>query len=204
MSILVVDDHPIVRKGIIDILTINKLSSNIYETGCIKDTLELLKIIPVNIIIVDLNLGKENGFDLIESVRKNYDYLKYVVLTSSYNYMDFKKAQQLNVDGYILKDSFIEDILYAFKVVRRGEKYYSPLLRTKSIHGFEPKELIDLTSREKEVFMYLSQGFTNNQISSLLFISEGTTKKHISNILSKLNLKNRLEVVLFAKGLYKN
>jgi two-component system nitrate/nitrite response regulator NarL len=204
MNILVVDDHPLVRRGIIDILSMNQAWNDIYETDNIEETIKIVKTHQINIILVDLHLGKENGFDLIERVRKTNQQVKYVVLTSSFNYMDFKQAQVLEVDGYILKDSFIEDIIYALNVVNRGEKYYSPQLRGNSVNGFEPKELLTLTDREKEVFTHMSKGLSNTQISDLLFISEGTTKKHISNILSKLNLNNRLEVVIYAKKLYGN
>jgi len=201
MNILVVDDHPLVRRGIIDILSMNH-EWKVKEADNTESVTKLLRTQQVDIMIVDLHLGIESGFDLIEKTRKTNQYIKYIVLTSSSNYMDFKRAQQLGVNGYILKDAFIEDIIYAMNVVARGLNYYSPQLLNHSMN--EPKEMMSLTDREKEVLSQLSRGLTNSQISDILFITEGTTKKHISNILSKLNLNNRVEAVLYARNLFGN
>lgn len=201
MHILVVDDHPLVRKGIFDILSINQ-KYEIKEADNIDSALKILKAHHINILIVDLYLGKENGFDLIEKAKTINQDVKYVILTSSLKSMDYKRALEIGIDGYILKDAYIEDIIYALKVVARGEKYYSSQLLGQSLAGFVPKELKDLTDREKEVLIQVSKGLTNAQISQTLFITEGTTKKHISNILSKLNLNNRIEAVILARRLY--
>lgn len=202
MSILIVDDHPLVRRGIIDILSIGKIGEEIREAGNIDQAKKILKKQPINIIMVDLHLGTENGFDLIEAARKIYADIKIIILTSSSNVQDFRQAKELNVDGYLLKDAFVEDILYAINVIRRGGRFYSYELVEKSMNGITPPQLKVLTEREKEVFSQLSKGLTNAQISAKLYISEGTTKKHISSILSKLNLNNRIEVILYAEKIY--
>ncbi len=204
MSILIVDDHPLVRRGIIDILSIGKTGEEIREAGNIEQAIKILKKQPTNIIIVDLHLGTENGFSLIEATRKILPDIKIIVLTSSSNVLDFSQAKELNVDGYLLKDAFVEDIIYALNVIRRGGKFYSYGLVEKSMNGLYPPQLSILTEREKEVFSQLSKGLTNAQISTKLYISEGTTKKHISSILSKLNLNNRIEVILYAEKIYGN
>lgn len=200
-SILVVDDHPLVRRGIIDILSVNQ-EHEIYEASNIAAAMTVLKRHQIDIIIIDINLGNENGFELADAVKDSYPEIKRVILTSSVNIFDYKKAMELNVDAYIIKDAFIEDIVYALQVVSRGGKYYSPQIVQQSMHGFMPKELLDLTDREKEILVHLSRGMTNAQISNALFISEGTTKKHISNILSKLNLNNRVEAVLYTRKIF--
>ncbi len=202
MNILVVDDHPLVRRGIIDILSINKNMHEILEADDIENTFRILKCHSINVIIVDLHLGKESGFDLLEQVRMTYQEIKSIILTSSCKYLDFKRAQQIDVDGYILKDAFVEDILYALNVVCRGDKYYSPQLLSYSSYKYETMGLNTLTEREREVLLELSKGMTNSQISKILYISEGTTKKHISNILDKLNLNNRVEAVIYAGKLW--
>jgi len=204
VCILIVDDHPLVRRGIIDILSMNKIGEDIKETDNIADAMKALKGNQINIIMVDLHLGLENGFDLIEKAKELYNKLKYVILTSSSSLLDFRRAKQLDIDGYILKDAFVEDILYALNVIKRGGKFYSPRFLENTLNGFEPIELQVLTEREKEVLTQLSMGLTNAQISDVLYISEGTTKKHISNILSKLNMSNRIEAVLYARKLYGN
>ncbi len=208
MSILVVDDHPLVRRGIIDILSgaraINKTGEEVREGSSIQEAMRILRAQPVSMVMVDLHLGAENGFDLIEEIKKSDMKVKSVVLTSSSSIMDFRKAKELNVDGYILKDAFVEDIIYALTVIGRGGRFYSYGLVEKSMNGMEPSELRVLTEREKEVFSLLSKGLSNAQLSEKLYISEGTAKKHISSILSKLNLSNRIEVILYAERLYGN
>jgi len=199
--ILVVDDHPLVRRGIIDILSIVK-EHEIYEAHNIAAAMAVMKTQRIDILLVDINLGKENGFELIGKAKKDYPDVKYVILTSSMNILDYKKAMELNVAAYIIKDAFIEDIIYALQVVKRGGKYYSPQIIEKSMNGFMPKELMNLTDREKEILIFLSKGMTNAQISKALYITEGTTKKHISNILSKLNLNNRVEAILYTKNIF--
>lgn len=202
MSILIVDDHPLVRRGIIDILSIGKSGEEIKEAGNIEQAIKILKKHSTNIIMVDLHLGTENGFNLIETARKILPNIKIIVLTSSSNVLDLRQAKELKVDGYLLKDAFVEDIIYALNVIRRGGRFYSYGLVEKSINGMDPPQLKVLTVREKEVFSQLSKGMTNAQISAELYISEGTTKKHISSILSKLNLNNRIEVILYAEKIY--
>lgn len=202
MSILIVDDHPLVRRGIIDILSIGKTGEEIREAGNIEQAIKILKKQLTNIIMVDLHLGTENGFNLIEAARKIHSNIKVIVLTSSSNVLDLRQAKELNVDGYLLKDAFVEDIIYALNVIKRGGRFYSYGLVEKSINGTDPPQLRVLTVREKEVFSQLSKGLTNAQISAKLYISEGTTKKHISSILSKLSLNNRIEVILYAEKIY--
>lgn len=200
-KILVVDDHPLVRRGIIDILSMNG-KQEVFEGSNLAAAKAILKEKRIDIVIIDLNLGNENGFELVEMVKSSYPDIKNVVLTSSSNIFDYKKAMELDVDAYIIKDAFIEDIVYALQVVSRGGKYYSPQIIQQSMNGFMPKELMELTDREKEILAHLSKGMTNAQISNALFIAESTTKKHISNILSKLNLNNRVEAVLYTKKLF--
>jgi len=202
-KILVVDDHPLVRRGIIDILSMNG-KQEVFEGSNLAAAKAILKEKRIDIVIIDLNLGNENGFELVEMVKSSYPDIKNVVLTSSSNIFDYKKAMELDVDAYIIKDAFIEDIVYALQVVSRGGKYYSPQIIQQSMNGFMPKELMELTDREKEILAHLSKGMTNAQISNALFIAESTTKKHISNILSKLKLNNRVEAVLYTKKLFES
>ena len=203
MRIGIIDDHPLVRRGIIDILSMNG-KQEVFEGSNLAAAKAILKEKRIDTVIVDLNLGNENGFELVEMVKSSYPEIKNVVLTSSSNIFDYKKAMELDVDAYIIKDAFIEDIVYALQVVSRGGKYYSPQIIQQSMNGFMPKELMELTDREKEILAHLSKGMTNAQISNALFIAESTTKKHISNILSKLKLNNRVEAVLYTKKLFES
>lgn len=204
MNILIVDDHPLVRKGIIECLSMNKSMNELRESDNIENAMKVIAVNQIDILVVDLHLGFENGFDLIERARKLGKDMKYVILTSSYCLLDFQRAKELDIDAFILKDAFVEDFLYAINLVNRGKKYYSPRYMENTMNGFVPHELDLLTGREREVLTQLSKGLSNLQISNTLFITEGTTKKHISNILAKLNLNNRIDAILYARRLYGN
>ncbi|MGB7606314.1 MAG: response regulator transcription factor [Lutisporaceae bacterium] len=195
MKVLVVDDHPMVRKGLLSILS---LEDNVDEIKEASDTVEVIKVLDKynpDIIIVDLKLGKDNGLDLVSLVRQKNKAIKCIVLTSSSKKDDFFRAQELEVDAYILKDAFPEDILYAFHVVARGKKYFDPAMLENG--KSQEKELDGLTPREVEVLTELGKGCSNLKIAESLYISENTVKKHISSILGKLGLEHRVEAVVY-------
>lgn len=105
----------------------------------------------------------------------------------------------MGVDAYLLKDAFIDDIVYSLKVIERGGKFYSSDLVDQMGQLSEEEKLLEtLTKRELEVLFFLNQGYSNAKIGEALFVSEGTVKKHISNLLGKLGLENRMEAGLFS------
>lgn len=196
MNILIVDDHPLVRKGLISILSTNERISNIQEATNIAETIHRLAKYKPDIAIVDLNLGNEDGVDIIIEAKKRKIDTKFIILTSSLKRDDYERTVKMEVDGYLLKDAFAEDILYAVNLVFRGKKYIDPeFLKMKS--NYTQDGLNELTQREKDVLVELSKGLSNIQIGERLYISESTVKKHVSSILSKLQLKHRTEAALF-------
>jgi len=200
MNILILDDHPIVRWGIISILNMDCSQNIYYEASSVNEALDKLRKVYIDIAFVDLQLGKEHGFDFIREAKAFDKNLKIVVVTSSTRQSDMEIAQELGVDGYIIKDALAEDIIYAMRVIRRNQKFITPIflntMEKSEWAGYET-----LTKREQEVFDYLKAGKTNAQISEDLYISQATTKKHVSNILAKLNLKHRVEVALYANNM---
>ena len=117
---------------------------------------------------------------------------------SSSREQDFLKAKDIGADAYILKDAFIDEIVFGLTAVRSGRNFYSAELMNQIGNATdEEKRLNSLTTREMEVLRLIHRGYSNLEISDELFISNGTTKKHVSSILSKLGLKNRVEAVLF-------
>ncbi len=199
MKLLIVDDHPLVRKGIISTLSFEEKIEEIKEASNIAEAMNIIGIYRPEIVIVDLRLGKESGLDLISQAKSKKYTSKFMVLTSSIQREDFEKAKEIGVDGYILKEAFAEDILYAFHVVARGKKFIDPELM-----GYETEEekdtLSGLTPREKDVLNELGKGLSNLDIAKKLFISEHTVKKHVSNILSKLELSHRTQAALFVNN----
>jgi DNA-binding NarL/FixJ family response regulator len=196
VRILVVDNHPLIRKGLVSILSFESDVEQIREASSIKEAMiELINFKP-DISLLEIKLGKENGLEIVSNAKQGNIGTKFIVLTSSFQKEDFFKCQQANVDGYILKQAFDEDILYAFRVVTRGKRYYDPeVMKFQAQNGNSP--INGLSDRERDVLMELGKGLSNIQIAKTLYISENTVKKHISNILFKLGLNHRTEAALF-------
>ena len=149
---------------------------------------------------VDLHLHNESGFEFLEWVQRHDKAIKTFVITSSSSESDFVKAKNLGIDAYVLKDAFIDDIMYSLKVVDRGGKFYSSdLVDNMGSFTEEEKKIETLTKRELEVALLLREGYTNAKIAEALFVSEGTVKKHISNIFGKLDMYSRTEVLVFVE-----
>ncbi|WP_069999544.1 response regulator [Cellulosilyticum sp. I15G10I2] len=199
MTLLIVDDHEIVRKGLLASFAVEECFEKIEEASNIEDAMKVLRISRPDITLLDINLaGKENGLDLITKAKKENIVTKFVVLTSSSRKGDFVKAKELEVEGYILKDSNVEDIIYGLKCIGRGRKFYDAGVETQVKKGQNSHLQEVLTEREYEVLIELGKGYTNTQIAEKLFITENTVKKHISSLLGKLGMTHRTEAALFA------
>lgn len=203
MKILIIDDHDIVRKGIVAMLECETEFEEITEAGNMEEAVKMLTIHTPDMALVDINLAGKNGLDIIEQAQQRQIATKFVVLTSSSRKSDFIRAKELEVDGYILKDSNVEDIIYALKSIARGRKFYDAQIAEKDKPDDRGKLLETLTEREKEIFVEIGKGLTNTQIAEKLYITENTVKKHISSLLGKLGLTRRTEVALYATKLWR-
>lgn len=205
MNILIVDHQPLIRRGIIDVLFLNNELYSIFEAGTLADAIRIMQTQTIEIAFVDLQLGQEDGLELIDRTRKICTgKTRYILMSGAISIFEFRRAKELGVEGYLLKDAMVEDVLYTFNVVKRGEKFYPARIVEKAFTGMEGEGLKLLTERELDVFSELRKGLTNCQISNNLYITVGTTKKHISSILNKLKLSNRMEAVVYANKLYGN
>jgi DNA-binding NarL/FixJ family response regulator len=202
MNILIVDDHPLVCIGIRNILISEKDIDNVSSANDVKSALRLMAENSYDLALVDVRLKGESGIDFIRTAKNKFPGCKYVILSSSSAFDDFDKAMQLNVDGYILKDAFTEDIVYAVKSVLRGRKYFDPVF----LERMKPSQPIpqsgkndeeQLSPREAEILDCLGKGMSNKSIADKLCISENTVKKHVSSILAKLKLSDRIQAALY-------
>lgn len=197
MNILIVDDHPLARKGIKSILKGNIENCSISEEACVKGALRALRTGIVHVVFIDLNLGGEFGLDIIREGMNISPETKYILITTYISKEDYRKAEEMNVSGYISKSAAPEDIVYIVDLVNRGKKYLdADLIPVLSRNDTPEDETALLTEREKEVLTELVKGISNEEISKRLFISINTVKKHVSNIMSKLNLQNRMQLIL--------
>ena len=196
MNILVVDDHPLVRKGISSTLAVEDNIENITEASNVEEAVKILYKEKPDLAIIDLNLGQQDGLEIIKKYKNIKNNTKYIILTSSVRKEDFFRAEELKVDGYILKEAFVEDIIYAVKIIARGKKYIDPDILEYKNNYSQDNIFSELTAREKDVLRELGKGLSNSMIAEKLYISEHTVKKHVSNILLKLDLTHRTQAAL--------
>lgn len=200
--LVVIDDHPLVRRGLKSVLESEPLFSVVGEAETVEQSMRVIAELKPDIILTDLRLGVESGLSLIEQARTLPLECRFVVLTSSTDEQDFWRAEQLAVSGYLLKEALPEEIIYALKVVSQGRKYYDPQILKIKLKG-ENVGVDDLTPREREVLIALGQGLSNRRIAAQMYVTENTVKKHVSQVLAKLDLADRTQAALYAhsKGL---
>lgn len=204
MKVVIVDDHPLVRKGLTSILSQDRSIEFLGEATNSREALELFSAVKPELALVDLRLGDESGLDLItEAIRQGIT-CKFVVLTSSTEEADFKQAKELGVAGYVLKEALPEELLHALLIISKGRRYYD-----QGVLDFvmKPRATLEknvhverLTPKEKEILIELGKGLSNKEISQVLYITEYTVKKHVSQVLAKLGLADRTHAALYANA----
>ncbi|MCM3744061.1 response regulator transcription factor [Sporosarcina luteola] len=207
MNIVIVDDHPLIRKGLSSILINEGIMNIVGEASNSKEALSVFTSLRPDIAIVDLQLGGESGLELIAEAKNQGVVCEFVVLSSTSGEEDFKAAKSLGVSGYILKESLPEELIHALRMISNGRNYFDQRLFEaifKSRKSTKATEDVDkLTPKEMEVLMELGKGLSNKEISQILYVTEYTVKKHVSQVLAKLNLADRTQAALYAnaKGL---
>ncbi|WP_449599539.1 response regulator [Paenibacillus sp. Marseille-Q9583] len=200
MKIVIVDDHPLVRRGLASVIS---MQPNVKFAGEATNGQEALLVIEEtqpDLVLIDLKLADESGLDVIKKARARGIVSKFILLTSSASREDFLKAEEVLVDGYVLKEALPEELLFAIQLVHKGRKYYDPGLMEDKMRMSEGSPTDELTPKEKEVLIELGQGACNREIASRLFISEFTVKKHVSQILAKLQVADRTQAALYANA----
>lgn len=198
MRIVVVDDHPLIRKGISMILSLETNIEVVGEGSNVKEGIEIINNTKPDLAIINLKLRKESGLSIVSSINKDNNSCKMIILTTLMEEKEFKEAEALGVVGYILKDALPEEICYAIRVIAKGRKYYDPGIM-EVLMKKENKIVIDtLTCREKDVLRELGKGLNNMEIANKLFITEHTVKKHVSQVLSKLGYSDRTQAAIYA------
>jgi len=198
MKVVIVDDHPLIRKGLAAVLAKAEDIELAGEAESVDEAVELIGRTKPDLAIVDIRLGDRSGFELVEHIRPLS--CRILILTSSALWPDIRKAKECGADGYILKDAMPEELLLAVKMIGKGKKYFDQGL----LEGMFLKESDDpldrLTPKEREVLASLGSGLSNSEMAKKLMISEVTVKKHVSSIFQKLNLKDRTQAALYAQA----
>jgi DNA-binding NarL/FixJ family response regulator len=212
IGVLIVDDHEVVRRGLLAFLDSEPDIDVIGEAGGGAQALELLASMESqgrrpDVIVMDLQMAPIDGIESTRQVRALYDDIEVVALTSFAEEDRVHAALQAGASGYVLKDSDVDDVAAAVRAAHRGELQIDPAVaRMLTSSGREARDgdpLSDLTSRELDVLRLVAAGEPNKRIAAELAISERTARTHVSRILRKLRLSSRTQAALWAvrKGL---
>ncbi|MCU6791311.1 response regulator transcription factor [Paenibacillus sp. WQ 127069] len=196
MKIVIVDDHPLVRRGLSAVLTLEHDIEIMGESEMVEEAMELIEETKPDLAIVDIKLGNRSGFEVVEQLKDSS--CRCMILTSSMMEVDVRRAEAAGAEGYVLKEALPEELLLAIKLIFKGKKYYDPGLMEILFKKDDDNDLHKLTPKEREVLIGLGEGLSNNGIADKLIVTEFTVKKHVSQILSKLNLNDRTQAALYA------
>ena len=199
MKILLVDDHQMVRLGLKSYLELQDDIAEVSEAVNGKEGVEQALEDRPDVIIMDIVMPEMNGIEATLAILKEWPEAKILILTS---YLDNEKIYPVldaGAHGYMLKTSSAEEILRAIKKVAKGEFAIETEVSKKVEYHRNHIELHeDLTARERDILGLLAKGYENQRIADELFISLKTVKTHVSNILSKLEVSDRTQAVVYA------
>ena len=197
-KILLIDDHPLMRKGMRQILELETDFVVVGEASNGSEGIAKALDLQPDLIILDLNMKGISGLDTLRSLRAHDVDARVVVLTVSDEQSDILALMDAGVDGYLLKDSDTAELIENIQKAARGEMALSETVRQHLLRQPESDTLSQLTDRELDVLQWIATGMSNKQIAAQLFISEETVKVHIRNLLRKLNVHSRVAAtVLF-------
>lgn len=204
IEIIIADDHMMIREGLKQLLELDGTMKVIAEANDGEECLNLLnKKIHPDILLLDINIPKKNGIEVLEYIKQNKIPVKVLILTVHNEVEYLLKAVDIGIDGYLLKDSSYDELKEAIDVVISGNTYIQPSLLPALNESMEDyaldKEKIEwLTKRELDVLRLISEGCSNKKISDELTISERTVKNHISHIFRKIDVEDRTQAAVFA------
>ena len=206
VRVLVVDDQELFRRGLIMLLGGDADIEVVGEAADGVTATELAITTAPDVILLDVRMPRRTGVEACRAIKEVVPATKIIMLTVSDEEADLYESVKNGASGYLLKDSSIEEVAQAIRVVNEGQSLISPSMAVKLIDEFkqmskperEQGPALRLTERELEVLRLVAKGLNNREVAKELFISENTVKNHVRNILEKLQLHSRMEAVMYA------
>ena len=203
IKVMLVDDHALIREGIKKLLEFDGSVEVIEQASDGFECLEKLKTARPDILLLDINMPKMNGIEVLEALKAKKDPVKVLILTVHSEVEYLVKAVDIGANGYILKDSGSVELKQAIMDIINNDSYIQPslipALNSRLINRDMDKEkLKSLTKREVEILAQVASGMFNKEIANNLGISERTVKNHISNIFKKIDVSDRTQAAVFA------
>jgi two-component system, NarL family, response regulator len=195
IEVLVVDDHPIVRVGIVAIINARADMKAVAQCGSGEEAMDLFEQHRPDIVLMDLRLPKMSGVEAIRAIRMRHPKACFVVLTTYEGDEDIYQALEAGARAYVIKGMPHEALIDALRRVHAGGRFLPPTV-TRALASRTPDS--DLSAREREVLSLLARGETNKEIAQHLGITEATVKCHVSVILMRLQVSDRTQAVVTA------
>jgi two-component system nitrate/nitrite response regulator NarL len=203
-SILIVDDHPLFRKGVIQLIQAAPEFRFVGEAASGKEGIALARRLQPDMILLDLNMKDMNGVEVLKTLKDDGLDSRIIMLTVSDHAEDLMAALQAGADGYLLKDMEPEDLMQQLGEAARGKITISERLTQLLVASLREKDRptslaeAGLTEQESRILDHLIDGKSNKLIARDMNIAEGTVKVHVKHLLKKLNLRSRVEAAVWA------
>jgi two-component system, NarL family, response regulator DevR len=204
MRVMIVDDHEVVRQGLVALLSRREEFEVVAEAGSVGEAIANAQRYMPDLVVMDVRLPDGSGIEACREIRSEMPETKVVMLTSYPDEEAVLSAIIAGASGYLLKQVRGRDLVSALKAVGRGDSLLDPAITERVLErvrrvasGVERDELADLTSQERKILMLVAEGKTNKEIASDVFLSDKTVKNYVSSILAKLNLQRRAQAAAF-------
>lgn len=202
ISVLLVDDHEMVRMGVSAYLSVQEDIEVVGEAENGQIGYEKALSLHPDVILMDLVMDVMDGIASTKAILKDWKEAKILIVTSFIDDEKVYPAIEAGAAGYLLKTSSAKEIVNAIRATARGERVLEPEVTTKMMERIakknEPVLHEDLTNREQEILQLIAKGYSNQEIADELFITLKTVKTHVSNILSKLEVEDRTQAAIYA------
>ena len=204
LRLLVVDDHEVVRQGLVALIDRREKFQVVAEAGSVEEALEAARRFQPDLVIMDVRLPDGSGIEACREIRAELPATRVVMLTSYPDEEAVLSAIIAGASGYLLKQVRARDLVNALEAVGRGESLLDSAVTEKVLErvrriasGTYTDELAQLTAQEQKILQLVAEGKTNKEIASEVFLSDKTVKNYVSSILSKLNLQRRAQAAAF-------
>jgi two-component system, NarL family, response regulator DevR len=204
LRLLVVDDHEVVRQGLVALLDRRAGFEVVAQAGTVAESIEQARQYQPDIVVMDVRLPDGSGIEACREIRAELPDTKVIMLTSYPDEEAVMSAIIAGASGYLLKQIRARDLVAALETVGRGESLLDPAVTEKVLErvrrmasGDVTDELSALTAQERKILMLVAEGKTNKEIAADVFLSDKTVKNYVSSILSKLDLERRAQAAAF-------
>lgn len=206
IRLLLVDENTLFRKGLASLLTQQPDLTVVGDLSSGREATQVFSGLEPDVIVIDIRLSDSSGLDIAAQLKRRQTQVKILILTSSKMEEHVRAALRQGVDGYVLKDASLEELLIALRSVAMGKKYLSPDVSGHVVESFlhpeqasgKSSRLDQLTSRERGILQLIAEGRTNRSAAEFLCVSPKTVEKHRASLMQKLGLRNAAEMTLAA------